>query len=84
MSQIENIRGLHEEKFQAMSQLMGNNNNSLDEKIADLKTRLDRGKGRNSGSTDARSEKRLDLGAALQAIAVAATIVGLVIVALHK
>jgi hypothetical protein len=73
-----------QKQIDAMAQLMTNSNKSLEDKIADLKTRLDRGEGRNTGSTEARTEKRLDVGAALQAIAVMATIVGLVIVALHK
>jgi hypothetical protein len=67
-----------------MTQLLAHNNRSLEDKIADLKTRLDRGEGRDTGSTQIRTEKRLDTGSVLQAIAVLATIVGLIIVAFHK
>jgi hypothetical protein len=73
-----------QKQIDAISVLMTNNTRSLEDKISDLKTRLDRGEGRNTGSTEAKTEKRLDLGSVLQAIAVLATIVGLVIVTFHK
>jgi hypothetical protein len=73
-----------QKQIDAMNQLMINSNRSLEDKIAELKTRLDRGEGRDTGSTQIRTEKRLDTGSALQAIAVLATIVGLLIVAFHK
>jgi hypothetical protein len=73
-----------QKQIDAMVQLMATSNKSLEDKIADLKSRLDRGEGRNTGSTEARTEKRLDVGALIQAVAVMATIVGLIIVAFHK
>jgi len=53
-------------------------------KMADLKGRLDHGEGRNTGSSEARTEKRLDVGSILQALAVVAAIIGLIFVAVHK
>jgi DNA-binding transcriptional MerR regulator len=73
-----------QKQIDAMGQLMTNSNKSLEDKIAELKTRLDRGEGRTTGSSENRAEKRLDVGAALQAIAVLATIIGLIIVAFRK
>jgi hypothetical protein len=72
-----------QKQIDAMGLLMTTNNKSLEDKIADLKSRLDRGEGRNTGSTEARTEKRLDVGAVIQAVAVMATIAGLIIVAFH-
>jgi hypothetical protein len=73
-----------QKQIDAMNQIMTNSNLSLEDKIADLKTRLDRGEGRDSGSAEFRTEKRLDVGSVLQAIAVLATIIGLIVVAFHK
>jgi hypothetical protein len=69
-----------QKQIDAMSLLMDNSNKSIEDKIADLKTRLDRGEGRSTGSTETRTEKRLDTGTVLQTVAVLATIAGLVIV----
>jgi hypothetical protein len=71
-----------QKQIDAMAQLMTNSNKSLEDKIGDLRTRLDRGEGRSTGSTETRAEKRLDVGAMIQAAAVLATIIGLVIVAM--
>jgi hypothetical protein len=74
-----------QKQIDAMNLLMANSNKSIEDKIADLKTRLDRGEGRSTGSTETRTEKRLDTGTVLQAIAVLAAIVGLVVVTyLHQ
>jgi hypothetical protein len=72
-----------QKQIDAIGLLMTTSNKSLEDKIADLKSRLDRGEGRNTGSTEARIEKRLDVGALIQAVAVIATIAGLIIVAFH-
>ncbi len=73
-----------QKQIDAMVQLMTNSNKSLEDKIADIKSRLDRGEGRDNGSNEARTDKRADVGSILQAIAVMATIVGLIIVAFRK
>jgi BMFP domain-containing protein YqiC len=73
-----------QKQIDAMVQLMTTSNKSLEDKISDIKTRLDRGEGHDTGSTEARADKRFDIGAVIQAIAVMATIVGLIIVAFHK
>lgn len=73
-----------QKQIDAMVQLMTTSNKSLEDKIADLKGRLDRGEGRNTGSIEARDEKRFDVGAILQALAVVAAVVGLILVAFHK
>jgi hypothetical protein len=73
-----------QKQIDAMVQLMTTSNRSLDDKIADIKSRLDRGEGRDTGTADARTDKRSDVGTIIQAIAVMATIVGLIIVAFHK
>jgi hypothetical protein len=74
-----------QKQIDAMGQLMTSNNKSLEDKIADLKGRLDRGEGQNTGSTEARADRRLDIGSILQALAVVAAIIGLIFVAvLHK
>jgi hypothetical protein len=46
-----------QKQIDAIALLMTNNTGSLEDKIADFKTRLDRGEGRNTGSTEARTEK---------------------------
>jgi hypothetical protein len=73
-----------QKQIDAMTLLMANSNKSIEDKIADLKTRLDRGEGRSTGSTETRAEKRLDAGTLLQTIAVLATIAGLVIVTFRR
>jgi hypothetical protein len=73
-----------QKQIDALVQLMTTSNKSLEDKIADVKTRLDRGEGRSTGSAEARTEKRLDVGALIQAIALIATIAGLIIVAFRK
>jgi hypothetical protein len=74
-----------QKQIDAMGLLMTTSNKSLEDKIADLKGRLDRGEGRNTGSTEARADRRLDIGSVLQALAVIATIIGLIfVVVLHK
>jgi DNA-binding transcriptional MerR regulator len=73
-----------QKQIDAMTQLMTNSNKSLEDKIAELKTRLDRGEGRSTGTTESKAEKRLDAGTALQTIAVLLTVIGLVIVVLNK
>jgi hypothetical protein len=72
------------QQIDAMLQLMTTSNKSLEDKISDIKSRLDRGEGRNTGSSEARDDKRSDVGTIIQAIAVMVTIVGLIIVAFHK
>jgi hypothetical protein len=67
-----------------MHQLMTTSNRSLEERIGDLKTRLDRGEGQDTASTEARNERRVDVGSIIQAVAVMVTIAGLIIVAFHK
>jgi hypothetical protein len=73
-----------QKQIDAMVQLMATSNKSLEDKIADLKSRLDRGEGRDTGSTESRTDRRLDVGSVLQALAVLAAIVGLIFVAFHK
>jgi hypothetical protein len=72
-----------QKQIDALVQLMATSNKSLEDKIADVRTSLDRGEGRNTGSEQARTEKRLDVGTLLQVVAIVATIVGLVIIAIH-
>lgn len=73
-----------QKQIDAMAQIMATSNKSLEDKIADLKGRLDRGEGRDTGSTETRTDRRLDIGSVLQALAVIAAIVGLIFVAFHK
>ena len=81
---ISKAEAATQKQIDALVQLMTTSNKSLEDKIADVKTRLDRGEGRNTGSAEARTEKRLDVGTLLQVVAVMATIVGLVIIAFHR
>jgi hypothetical protein len=53
----------------------------FDARLTELKERIDRGEGSTSGASEFRTERRLDLGTALQTIAILATMVGLIIVA---
>jgi hypothetical protein len=48
-----------QKQIDAIAQLMTNSNRSLEDKIADLKTRLDRGEGRDTGSTKQGQKSRL-------------------------
>jgi hypothetical protein len=73
-----------QKQIDAMVQLMTTSNNSLEDKIADIKSRLDRGEGRDTGSANASTDRRSDIGAIIAAIAVMVTIIGLIIVAFHK
>jgi hypothetical protein len=50
-------------------------------RIDELKERIDRGEGSHTGASEFRTERRLDVGTALQTIAILATMVGLIIVA---
>jgi hypothetical protein len=81
---IEKAETATQKQIEAMLQLMTTNNRSLEERIGDLKSRLDRGEGQDTASTQARSERRVDVGSIIQAVAVMATIAGLIIVAFHK
>jgi hypothetical protein len=73
-----------QKQIDAMVQLMTTSNNSLEDKISDIKSRLDRGEGRDTGSANASTDRRSDIGAIIAAIAVVVTIIGLIIVAFHK
>jgi cell pole-organizing protein PopZ len=57
---------------------------ALTEKIDELKTASAQRDGQGSGRQAATTERRLDAGSALQAIAVLLTVVGLLIVAFHR
>ena len=81
---IEKAETATQKQIEAMLQLMTTSNRSLEERIGDLKTRLDRGEGQDTASTEARNERRVDVGSIIQAVAVMATIAGLIIVAFHK
>ena len=81
---IEKAETATQKQIEAMLQLMTTSSRSLEERIGDLKTRLDRGEGQDTASTEARSERRVDVGSIIQAVAVMATIAGLIIVAFHK
>ncbi len=59
-------------------------NKALDDKIADLKSRLDSGEGRQGGARDDRTERRLDVGQVIAVIAVLLTMIGLLVVGFHK
>ncbi|MGF7237191.1 MAG: hypothetical protein ACQSGP_19845 [Frankia sp.] len=59
-------------------------NKALDDKIADLKSRLDSGEGREGAAQSGRAEHRLDVGQVIAVIAVLLTMVGLLFVAFHK
>jgi hypothetical protein len=50
-------------------------------RLTELKERIDRGEGSTAGASDFRAERRLDIGTILQAIAILATMAGLIIVA---
>jgi hypothetical protein len=73
-----------QKQIDAIMQLMTTSNKSLEDKIADIKTRLDRGEGRDTGSSQAHADRRLDVGSLLQALAVIAAIIGLILLAFHK
>jgi hypothetical protein len=81
---IEKAETATQKQIEAMHQLMTTSNRSLEERIGDLKTRLDRGEGQDTASTEARNERRVDVGSIIQAVAVMVTIAGLIIVAFHK
>jgi hypothetical protein len=73
-----------QKQIDAIMQLMTTSNKSIEDKIADIKTRLDRGEGRDTGSSHAQADRRLDIGSLLQALAVIAAIIGLILLAFHK
>lgn len=54
-------------------------NKALDDKIADIRQRLDRGEGSHTGAAESRVERRLDIGQAASLTAVALTVIGLII-----
>jgi len=54
------------------------------DRIAELKERIDRGEGSTTGAETSRSDQRLGTGQLLQVVAIILTMIGLVIVALHK
>jgi hypothetical protein len=63
-----------QKQIDAMVQLMTTSNKSLEDKIADLKTRLDRGEGGSAGASEYRTERRLDIGQVVAVISVIAAI----------
>jgi hypothetical protein len=56
----------------------------FDDKLTDLKERIDRGEGADTGSTATRTERRLDVGQIISGLAVLVAVVGLLIVAFRK
>ena len=54
------------------------------DRLAELKERIDRGEGANTGATDTRTESRLNIGQVLTVISVLAAVIGLLIVAFRK
>jgi len=50
-----------QKQLDAMQALMATSNRSLEDKISDLKTRLDRGEGHDTGTASGKTERRLDV-----------------------
>jgi hypothetical protein len=55
-----------------------------DDRIVELKERIDRGEGTTTGHAEYRVDQRLGIGQLLQAAAVVLTMIGLIVVAFHK
>lgn len=67
------------ERLDALAQLMTTEVKSLQDKIDDIKGRIDRGEGQSKGAVDTRAESRLNLGQVLLAISVIVGVVALII-----
>lgn len=68
-----------QKQIDSLIALMTTANKSVEDKISDLKSRLDRGEGQTTGAADSHAESRLNIGQMLLVISVLAAIAGLVI-----
>lgn len=66
-------------QIDALSAVLAAGNKALDDKITDLKTRMDSGEGRQGGARASRAERRDDFGQIIATVAVFLTLVGLLI-----
>lgn len=57
---------------------------SLTDRISELKERIDRGEGQNTGSRQMRDEHRLDIAGMLQAVAVIVAFISVIVILFHK
>jgi uncharacterized membrane-anchored protein YhcB (DUF1043 family) len=81
-----------QKQIDAMVQLMTTSNKSLEDKIADVKTRLDRGEGQTSGATENRTDQRQNraegisqMVAIFMGISIVLAVAAIVVsIALHK
>jgi hypothetical protein len=73
-----------QKQIDAMLAQMIASNKALDEKIADVKARLDRSEGGVAGAAGTRTERRLDAGQAVAVFAVVLTVIGLLVVVLAR
>lgn len=73
-----------QKQIDAMLAQMNASNKALDEKIADVKARQDRGEGGTAGAAGSRTERRLDTGQAIAVLAIVLTVVGLLVAILSR
>lgn len=65
------------ERLDALALLMTTSVKSLEDKIGDVKSRLDRGEGRTGGQDDSRDDRRVNVGQIMLALSVLIAAVGL-------
>lgn len=68
-----------QKQIDSLVALMTTANKSVEDKISDLKARLDRGEGQSRGEGDARTERRLDTGQVILAIGVVLAAIGIIV-----
>lgn len=73
-----------QKQIDSLVALMTTANRSVEDKIGDLKTRLDRSEGRGMGVTETHTESRLNVGQVLMAASVLIAIAGLIIALVLK
>jgi len=73
-----------QKQIDSMVALMNSGFKGLEDKYSDLKSRIDLGTGRDTGSSDTRTEQRLNVGQVLLAASVLIAIAGLIIALVLK
>jgi hypothetical protein len=73
-----------QKQIDSLIALMTTANKSVEDKISDLKSRLDRGEGQSTGAADTRSDQRLNTGQILVALSVIIGLAGLIVAILLR
>ena len=73
-----------QKQIDSLTNLMTTQYGALDEKINDIKSRLDRGEGQTTGGKDTRLDTRANFGLALASVSSLVAVIGLVVVAFVK